>query len=118
MYIYGKNVALEYLKKDLKIDKAYLYKNFNDEYIVSSLKSKKIKIEWLDKRDLDHLCHDNHQGIVLRVKEFEYSDIDEMINNNNRDNLCCLVNLAVLQNRLTKEQGKIIKAKSYNFKFK
>lgn len=44
--------------------------------------------------------------------------IDEMINNNNRDNLCCLVNLAVLQNRLTKEQGKIIKAKSYNFKFK
>lgn len=80
MYIYGKNVALEYLKKDLKIDKAYLYKNFNDEYIVSSLKSKKIKIEWLDKRDLDHLCPDNHQGIVLRIKDFEYSDIDEMIN--------------------------------------
>lgn len=80
MYIYGKNVALEYLKKDLKIDKAYLYKNFNDENIVSSLKSKKIKIEWLDKRDLDHLCPDNHQGIVLRVKDFEYSDIDEMIN--------------------------------------
>lgn len=80
MYIYGKNVALEYLKKDLKIDKAYLYKNFNDENIVSSLKSKKIKIEWLDKKDLDHLCPDNHQGIVLRVKDFEYSDIDEMIN--------------------------------------
>ena len=80
MYIYGKNVVLEYLKKDLKIDKAYLYKNFNDEYIVESLKSKKIKIEWLDKRDLDHLCPDNHQGIVLRVKDFEYSDIDEMIN--------------------------------------
>ena len=79
MYIYGKNVVLEYLKKDLKIDKAYLYKNFNDEYIVSSLKSKKIKIEWLDKRDLDHLCPDNHQGIVLRVKDFEYSDINEMI---------------------------------------
>ena len=80
MYIYGKNVVLEYLKKDLKIDKAYLYKNFNDEYIVESLKSKKIKIEWLDKKDLDHLCPDNHQGIVLRVKDFEYSDIDEMIN--------------------------------------
>ncbi len=79
MYIYGKNVVLEYLKKDLKIDKAYLYKNFNDEYIVESLKSKKIKIEWLDKRDLDHLCPDNHQGIVLRVKDFEYSDINEMI---------------------------------------
>ena len=79
MYIYGKNVALEYLKKDLKIDKAYLYKNFNDENIVSSLKSKKIKIEWLDKKDLDHLCPDNHQGIVLRVKDFEYSDINEMI---------------------------------------
>ena len=80
MYIYGKNVALEYLKRDLKIDKAYLYKNFNDENIVSSLKSKKIKIEWLDKKDLDHLCPDNHQGIVLRVQDFEYSDIDEMIN--------------------------------------
>lgn len=43
--------------------------------------------------------------------------IDEIINNNNYDNLCALVNLAVLQNRLTKEQGIIIKYKYDNVKF-
>ncbi len=43
--------------------------------------------------------------------------IDEIINNNNYDNLCSLVNLAVIQNRLTKEQGTIIKHKYDNLKF-
>ena len=43
--------------------------------------------------------------------------IDEIINNNNYDNLCSLVNLAVIQNRLTKEQGIIIKHKYDNLKF-
>lgn len=43
--------------------------------------------------------------------------IDEIINNNNYDNLCSLVNLAVIQNRLTKEEGIIIKHKYDNLKF-
>lgn len=43
--------------------------------------------------------------------------IDEIINNNNYNNLCSLVNLAVFQNRLTKEQGIIIKHKYNNLKF-
>lgn len=41
----------------------------------------------------------------------------KIIRNNNYDNLCALVNLAVLQNRLTKEQGIVIKYKYDNVKF-
>ena len=43
--------------------------------------------------------------------------IDEIINNSNYNNLCSLVNLAILKNRLTKEQGKIIKQENQNMKF-
>lgn len=37
--------------------------------------------------------------------------IDEIINNNNYDNLCLLLNLAVLNKRLKKEEAQIIKEK-------
>lgn len=78
MYIYGKNVALEAIKTKQKILKAYLYKNSKDTFLIDSLKKLNIKIEWLDKKDLDHLCPDNHQGVVLRVPEFNYHELDEL----------------------------------------
>lgn len=83
MYIYGKNVAIEAIKTNQKILKAYLYKNSKDTYVVEELKKKQIKIEWLDKKDLDHLCPENHQGIVLRVPEFEYNELDDITKNEN-----------------------------------
>ncbi len=79
MYIYGKNVALEALKTKQNIQKAYLYKNIKDTYLIEELQKQKIKIEWLDKKDLDHLCPENHQGIVLRVPTFEYDTLEDMI---------------------------------------
>ena len=80
MYVYGKNVAHELLDTHQKIEKVYLYKNFNDESLIHQLKKLPIKIEWLDKKDLDHLCQENHQGIVLRVPHFSYCDLDDFTN--------------------------------------
>lgn len=77
MYVYGKNVAHELIDTKQKIEKVYLYKNFNDQSLVNEIKKLPVKIEWLNKKDLDHLCHENHQGIVLRVPEFSYCDSDE-----------------------------------------
>ena len=80
MYVYGKNVAHELIDTHQKIEKVYLYKNFNDESLIHQLKKLPVKIEWLDKKDLDHLCQENHQGIVLRVPDFSYCDLDDFTN--------------------------------------
>jgi len=75
MYICGKNVAKEYLNGNNRIKKVFLNNNFNDSEIISLLKSKKIKIDYVDKRELDRKILENHQGIILEVDDFEYSDL-------------------------------------------
>lgn len=82
MYVYGKNVALEYLKKNEKINKAYIYKNFNDNNIISALQKNNICIKYVEKIQLDKLANGNHQGIILDIPNYEYSDIDEIICDN------------------------------------
>ena len=78
MYIYGKNVVKEALEKNKKIKKAYVYKNFSDKYIIDKLEN--INTIYLEKYELDKLVHENHQGIILLVDDYEYSDINELIN--------------------------------------
>ena len=38
MYVYGKNVAHELIDTKQKIEKVYLYKNFNDQSLVNEIK--------------------------------------------------------------------------------
>lgn len=71
MYIYGKNVA----KEATNIEKAYVVKNFKDKELLASIKA---PIVYVDKEKLDHMVDGNHQGIVLKVTEYEYADIDEL----------------------------------------
>lgn len=78
MYIYGKNIVKEALENNKKIKKAYVYKNFNDKYIIDKLKN--IDIVYLEKYELDKLVHEKHQGIILLIDDYEYSDINELIN--------------------------------------
>lgn len=80
MYIYGKNVAIEAIKTNQQILKAYLYKDSKETDLINALKEKKVKIEWLDKKDLNHLCSENHQGVVLRVPEYDYDEVSDMTN--------------------------------------
>lgn len=83
MYIYGKNVAIEELKKENNIEKIYLYKNFKEIDILKEIERKKIKTEYLEKYELDKMVKGNHQGIVLKVKDFEYNSLDELLNTKN-----------------------------------
>ncbi len=79
MYVFGKNVALEILKKGEKIQKAYIYKDFSDKYIISALQKMKIRINYCEKFELDKLANGNHQGIILSVPDYEYTDISKMV---------------------------------------
>ena len=80
MYICGKNVAKEYLNGNNKIKKIFLNNNFNDNEIIDLIKSKKIKIDYVDKRTLDNKTMENHQGIILEVDDFEYSNLNILLN--------------------------------------
>lgn len=83
MYIYGKNVAIEALKNNKEILKSYIYKNFSDKKIISELQKKKIEINYCEKFELDKLVNGNHQGIILSVLDYKYSDLESIINREN-----------------------------------
>ncbi len=79
MYIYGKNVVTDYIKNNQKIQKAYIYKQFNDNFIISALQKRNIEIKLLEKKQLDQLADGMHQGVVLSVPDYEYASFDELL---------------------------------------
>ncbi len=79
MLVYGKNVALEYLDSNKRIDKAFVQNNFNDFDIINKLKKRNIKIQTLNKFDMDKKVSGLHQGIILNVEDYKYTDIYDII---------------------------------------
>ncbi len=73
MYIYGKNVA----KEATNIEKAYVSKDFKDKELIKTIKA---PIVYVEPKKLDEMVKGNHQGIVLKVSDYQYADIDEIIN--------------------------------------
>ena len=81
MLVFGKNVALEYLNSDKKIYKAIIQNNFNDYDLLNKIKHKNIKIQTLNKFDMDKKVSGLHQGIILDVEDYKYADIYDIISN-------------------------------------
>jgi len=79
MYIYGKNVAKEALLEKGKVKKAFVYKKFNDRELLNELNKQNIKINYLEKYELDNLEKGNHQGIILEVNDYEYASLDDVM---------------------------------------
>ncbi len=81
MYVYGKNVALEYLNNNKKIKKVFVQNNFNDPDIINRLNKKNIKYTTLSKIDMDKRVSGLHQGIILEVEDYKYADLSDIISN-------------------------------------
>ena len=79
MYVYGKNVVNEILKNKKRIRKAFLYRDFSDNKILDGLKYNSVDIKYMTKIELDRLVDGNHQGVVIEIDNYEYSDIDELL---------------------------------------
>ena len=89
MYLYGKNVAKEFLKQEKKlkmIKKVYLQERIYDETMKKAFEFAKLKVEILSKSEMDHLVNGLHQGIILLVDEYLYASLEEII-----DKSCFLV---------------------------
>ena len=81
MQIYGKNVAIEKLRSNNKINKIYISNKFNDREILSLIEKKNINTKVLDNRLLDKMCKGLHQGIILEVEDVKTYKYEEVIPN-------------------------------------
>ena len=82
MLVSGRNNVKEILKnfkKNKGIKKAILQNNFNENDILSLLKSRNIPVEYSEKDKLDRLAKNNHQGVILEIGDYNYSHIDDII---------------------------------------
>ena len=84
MFIYGRNSAIERLKSNEKIIKAYILEGKGNQRlrnIIEKLKEKNIPITYEKKHFLNKLVEDqSHQGVVLEIPDFQYSSLDDLFN--------------------------------------
>ena len=82
MLVYGRNVAKELLENGKDVKKIFLQDNFDDKKIISFIEKLKISVEIKPKREMDHLCNGLHQGIILDIRDYQYSKLDDVLNKN------------------------------------
>ena len=77
--VYGRIPSLNALENN-KALKAYVQKGFSDDRVLSLIKAKHIPFSFVEIEKLDSLSSKgNHQGVVLEVKPFEYSDLNSIL---------------------------------------
>lgn len=79
MLVYGRNVAKEVLKNPEKVKKITLMKDFKEKEIISLIEKNKIKVTYLDKKDFSKFDKYSHQGIILDIDDFSYTDYKKFL---------------------------------------
>ena len=97
MIVSGRNNCKEILKNFSDknfLNKVICVKNFNEKDILSLIKKQNLPINFKEKWELDKLAKNNHQGIIMEVRDFNYVALEELINlNKNQINLLILDHL-------------------------
>ena len=96
MLVSGRNNAKEILNnynESYGIKRAILQKNFNENDILSLLKKHNIPFSFDEKNNLDKLAKNNHQGVLLEIGEFCYTELDNIIKNKDKCTIVILDHL-------------------------
>ena len=83
MLVSGRNNVKEILKNfsmKNKVKRAICSKNFNELDILSLIEKAKIPLISKEKWELDKLAKNNHQGIIMEVEDFNYMDLEDLLN--------------------------------------
>jgi 23S rRNA (guanosine2251-2'-O)-methyltransferase len=83
MLVYGRNVAKEILKSDKKVEKIVIQEDFNDDSVISLIEKRGIKPQTMTKREFSRFDKYSHQGIILYIEDFKYSELEDYINEEN-----------------------------------
>ena len=78
MLVYGRNVAKEVLQNPKNVKKVILQDGFDDKKINSLLEKCKFEVLYKKKIEMDNLCNGTHQGIILDIKDYRYSSINDI----------------------------------------
>ena len=78
MLVYGRNVAKEVLQNPKNVKKVILQDGFDDKKINSLLEKCKFDIFYKKKTEMDNLCNGTHQGIILDIKDYQYSSLNDV----------------------------------------
>ncbi len=81
MLVYGRNVALEVLKKTENVQKVLLQAGFDDKKVLSLLENSKLPIFIKSKKEIDRLAEGVHQGIILYVRDYQYYPLVKVVDN-------------------------------------
>ena len=83
MTVEGRNAVSELIKTQKTVDKVLVQNGLRDgesRKLLSELRESGIKIAFADKSVLDKQCKSGrHQGFIAFVTDFEYTDLDDMI---------------------------------------
>ncbi|MBQ6497666.1 MAG: 23S rRNA (guanosine(2251)-2'-O)-methyltransferase RlmB [Bacilli bacterium] len=79
MLVYGRNVARDLLKKGKNIRKIIIQDSFDDKEILSLIEKSNLRVESKSKREIDNLCSGVHQGIILDIPDYQYYELDELL---------------------------------------
>lgn len=93
MLVYGRNVAVELLRKQKNVKKVILQEGFDDKRINSLLENDNFRVEFVQKKEMDDLCNGPHQGIILDIRDYQYTKIEEILNDNESNFLVILDHL-------------------------
>ena len=85
MLVFGRNVAKDLLKKNKKVLKVIIQDGFDDKELISLIEKEHLRVETRSKREMDHLCSGVHQGIILDIPDYQYSDLKEFLNDPNEE---------------------------------
>lgn len=86
--IYGKNTVIEAIKNNQSLKCVYLVTGENDD-IYKMAMNKKIEVKRLTKDKLNDLCNTsngkvcNHQGVLGEVFEYDYYELESLVNDKN-----------------------------------
>ena len=67
------------LENHKKVRKIIIQEGFSDKSIISLIEKQKLNVKTCSKREIDHLCSGVHQGIILDVPDYQYFDIQSVI---------------------------------------
>ena len=95
MKVEGRNSVYEVLKTDKEIDKILVQKDLKDEAskrLINIIRSNKVKIQLVDKYVIEKESESKrHQGFIAYVSDYKYFDIDDILEDCDKENSLVVV---------------------------
>ena len=83
MIIQGRNAVTEAVKNAVTVEKVLVLKDapiHNNYNLIKLCRENKITVQFVEKQALERLSPDGrHQGVIAVATEFEYSDVDDVL---------------------------------------